>query len=398
MTTTTARYGLTKINVLTDNVDVVTDFNNNADAIDLKLGTQVCTSSTRPSSPVQGMLAFETDTSYTRVWKGSAWQTAGNAVTTSGARPANPIQGDEVYETDTGFTRSRGSSAWNGFLPAFVNASAPANPIAGDLFYATDIDAVVRYTGSGWRITSIVPCTSTTRPSVNRGPGSAIYETDTTRLLVWNGTAWEQKAFSNYVCTSSTHPASPFTGLEIFETDTGLNAVYNGTNYMYGLQQLAPTQSVSAAASVTFSGLPAVNRLMIMWRLRSSTAGTSLQLQIDNDTTSGHYVWAKNAAHSGSSSTSASTGDTHIEIGTIAGNSTANYFGCGTLFVNGWNATNGFCNTDSISNAWDSATSTAYWVENQGGLYVGTAVAHTSLKILPGGGTVTGEITIYGGP
>lgn len=397
MTTTTARYGLTKINPASDNVDVVVDFNNNADAIDLKLGTQVCTSSTRPSSPVQGMLAFETDTTFTRVYKGAAWQSAGNAVGSSGSRPASPIQGDMLYETDTTFMRTRGAAAWNGFIPSATASAMPANPIQGDICYVSDKVAIATYNGTQWFYTSIIPCLSSSRPGANIKAGTAIYETDTTRLLVYNGASWEQKAFGVFVCTSSTHPASPFQGIEIYETDTGLSAVYNGSNYMYGVQQLAPAQSVSAAASVTFSGLPAVNRLMLAWRLRSSTAGTSLGIQIDGDTTSGHYIWAKNSAHNAGVSAASSSGDTHIEIGTIAGNSTANYFSCGTLFINGWNATNGFCNTDSISNAWDNNT-TSYWVENQGGMYVSTAVAHTSVKLIPGSGTFTGEVVVYGGP
>lgn len=397
MTTFTARWGFPQIVIspTSDNVDVVTDFNTPWATLDTKL-YGVCTSSTRPSSPVQGQHTFETDTGFTRVWTGSAWKTAGNAVGTSGARPASPIQGDEFYETDTGYSRSRGSSAWNGFLPSLANASPPANPIAGDLFYASDIDAVVRYTGSGWRISSIVPCTSSTRPTVNRGTGSAIYETDTTRVLVWNGTTWEQKAFANYVCTSGTHPASPFTGLEIFETDTGLNAVYNGTNYMYGMQQLAPLQSVSAASNINFTGLPAVGRLMVFWRLRSSTAGAVLAVQIDGDTTSGHYIWAKTAVRSAAVSGSASSADTSAQIGTVAGSSTANYFSSGVATLNGWNSTNGYTNIVSSSSAWD--TTSSYWGEEQISLFTGSTVAHTSLKVITSSGTVTGEVVIYGGP
>lgn len=61
MTTTTTRYGLNKIVLASDNVDVVADFNTNWDAIDLKLGAQVCTFSTLPASPPQGMTAIATD-------------------------------------------------------------------------------------------------------------------------------------------------------------------------------------------------------------------------------------------------------------------------------------------------------------------------------------------------
>lgn len=70
-------------------------------------------------------------------------------------------------------------------------------------------------------------CTSTTRPA-SPNAGQEIYETDTTRLLVWSGTAWEQKAFATLVCTSSTRPAAPFQGMQIFETDTGNTSIWSG--------------------------------------------------------------------------------------------------------------------------------------------------------------------------
>lgn len=317
MTTATARYGFAKINVLSDNVDVVADFNNNWDGIDQRLGTQVCTSSTRPSSPVQGLEIYETDTGFTRTYKGAAWS-QGSTVATSGTRPVNPVQGDLLYETDT------------------------------------------------------------------------------LRVLLWSGSSWVNKAFANFVCTSGTHPASPFQGLEIYETDTGLNAVYSGSGYLYGLQQIVPTQNLSAAASVTFSGLPAVNRLLLVWRLRSSTAGASLSVQLDGDTTSGHYIWAKMTQRAAAVTAAASAADTSAQIGTVAGNGTANYYSSGETYFNGWNSTNGFCNLDSSSSCWD--TTSSYWIDKMGALYTGAAAAHTSVKVVPGAGTVTGEVTIYGGP
>jgi hypothetical protein len=398
MTTTTARYGLTKINVLSDNVDVVADFNNNWDAIDLKLGTQVCTSSTRPASPVQGMNIYETDTGYVRVYTGSAWKTAGNAVSTSSARPASPIQGDLLFESDTGYVRKYNGTTWTGVGEAnATSGSLPANPVQADLVYLNDIGAVAYYSGGAWHTCTLIVCTSTTRPTGSSlQTGSFIYETDTTRLLVYNGTSWVPKTFGNFVCTSTTHPSWAFQGLEIYETDTGLNAVYNGTNYLYGLQQLAPTQSVSAASSVTFSGIPPVNRVVLIWRLRSSTGGAVFSMQIDGDTTSGHYIWAKMGVRAAAVSGSGNAGDTAAQIGTVAGNGTANYFTSGVAFVNGWNSTNGYTNIVSSSSAWD--TTSSYWIENQGSLFIGSTVAHTSLKVLPNSGTITGEVTIYGGP
>jgi hypothetical protein len=358
MTTTTARYGLTKINVLTDNVDVVTDFNNNADAIDLKLGTQVCTSSTRPSSPVQGQLAFETDTGYVRKYNGTSWTTVGNANATSGSLPANPLQGDFVY--------------------------------------LTDIGAIAYYSGGAWHTASLIVCTSSTRPTGGSlQTGSFIYETDTLRLMVWNGSAWLHESGA-LVVTSSTHPATGGQGKFIYETDTHGLAVYSGSNYLYTMTQIAPTQNVSAASSVTFSGIQPVRALLLMWRLRSSTAGSLFSMQIDSDTTVANYWTTKLGWHNGtlSGTTQTQPNPAGVEIGTVAGNTTANYFGSGECLIQGWNATNGFCTTKSSSAAWDS--SSGYWREEQQGIYIGSTVAHTALKVLPAAGTITGEVSLYG--
>lgn len=399
MTTTTARYALTKLNTDgSDTINVVTDFNNNTDALDLRLGFQVSTSSTRPSSPGTGYTTFETDTKFSRVYNGSAWQTAGNAVATSGARPANPIQGDEFYETDTGYTRSRGSSAWNGILPSLADTSQPANPIAGDLFYASNIDAVIRYTGSAWKITSIIPCTSSTRPTANLAAGVAAYETDTKRFIVYSGSAWEQKAFANFVCTSSTHPASPFTGLEIYETDSGLSAVYNGTGYEYSMQQIAPTQVLLAnTASITFTGISGLyTRLMLFWRGRSDTTGPfDILMQLDANTGS-NYLWTKNEESNGTQGSShGGAATTSIKIGVI-GAGTTSYFASGHQTIDGWANSTGFATT--VGPYTNFGSTTTDWAGVAGGQF-NVVGPHSSVKVLPSSGNLApgSQISLYAG-
>lgn len=324
---------------------------------------------------------------------------------TSSARPTNTYKGQIVYEHDTGRyaqnTGTKASPVWTYMSHQAIVANSSAMPTggltAGEQAYVSDVITTAYYSGTAWHYTAPIVCTSTTRPAgAALQTGTLIYETDTLRLLVWNGSTWVPKTFGNFVCTSSTHPSWAFQGLEIYESDTGLNAVYTGSNYLYGLQQLAPTQALSGAASVTFSGLPAVNRLLVVWRLRSSTSGTPLILRIDGDSTIGHYVWAKMTARAAAATASGNAGDGNAQIGTVAGSSTANYFSSGETWINGWNSTNGFCNLDSSSSCWDSSGS--YWIDKMGSLYTGTAAAHTSINIQPGSGTLTGEITVYGGP
>ena len=362
MTTATARYSLNKIVLGTDNVDVVNDFNVNWDAIDLKLGSQVCTSSTRPASPVQGMQIYETDTGATRTYTGSAWSTSDILVGTSSSRPANPILGDYLYETDTG--------------------------------------AFAVYVGSGnWRYRNVFNCTSGTRPT-SVASGAAIYETDTKRFLIYNGASWEQKAFGTFVCTSGTHPASPFQGLEIFETDTGLSATYNGTAYLYGLQQAAVTQVLgSTTASITFSGLPAINGYMLKWSARMSDANAAEQLYLRfNGDTGSNYLWevnqANNAAVAGTTSGAAVA---FIQAGTVTANSaTANYWATGFVIVN-CGGTGMYTTATSYGSAF--ATTTNMWAGVYGGQWNSTATV-TSITMLGATGSfLTGSrFSLYAMP
>lgn len=78
MATNTSKLGLIK----PDFVDVVdvSDLNSNADDIDAAVGAAIVTSATRPGSPWSGQIIFETDTSKTLVWNGTAWVEAGSTI------------------------------------------------------------------------------------------------------------------------------------------------------------------------------------------------------------------------------------------------------------------------------------------------------------------------------
>lgn len=63
----------------------------------------VCTSSTRPASPVAGMTIFETDTGNLSVYSGSAWVPVGIAT---------------------------GTGAWTTYTPTFTNLTSPTGSFA----------------------------------------------------------------------------------------------------------------------------------------------------------------------------------------------------------------------------------------------------------------------------
>ena len=57
----------------------------------------VCTSSNRPANPFDGMMIYETDTNFVRIWNGTAWKTLSYSDYTSGS----VIQVQSTTKTDT---------------------------------------------------------------------------------------------------------------------------------------------------------------------------------------------------------------------------------------------------------------------------------------------------------
>lgn len=67
---------------------------------DLAARVQTCTSSTRPESPSEGALIYETDTDKLLAWDGSAWNPVSGAATYSASEPANPNVGSIWVDSD----------------------------------------------------------------------------------------------------------------------------------------------------------------------------------------------------------------------------------------------------------------------------------------------------------
>lgn len=94
--------------------------NDNMTKLDADAGAYVCTSSTRPATPYNGKIIFETDTRKTMVYKSAttSWEpvdSQGKIVANAAARDAlfaSPVQGTKVFRTDTGVTETY-YAAWN---------------------------------------------------------------------------------------------------------------------------------------------------------------------------------------------------------------------------------------------------------------------------------------------
>lgn len=121
-----------------------------------------------------------------------------------------------------------------------VICTAATRPTGGALYeglfiYETDTDRVYVYNGTEWVPRgSTVVCTSTTRPVTSVYDGMEIYETDTDRFYVYNGTTWVSITPTR-ICTSSTRPTGAllFDGLAIYETDTNRPYIYDGSAWEY---------------------------------------------------------------------------------------------------------------------------------------------------------------------
>ena len=115
---------------------------------------------------------------------------------TSVTRPTDTYGGQGIYETDTGRiavnTNTKASPTWTYVTSTLLYVTSSTRPtlglVNGLLIYESDTKALAIYTGS-WRYLTAVICTSSTRPA-SPTAGEEIYETDTLRTLKWSGSAW----------------------------------------------------------------------------------------------------------------------------------------------------------------------------------------------------------------
>ena len=95
-------------------------------------------------------------------------------------------------------------------------------------------------------------------------------------------TQWPAVTTGTIICTSSTRPASPFEGQQIYETDTDLEYVYNGSSWV-------PPTSVTPSISNYWSSISATGFS------QATVAGTPTTVEHDSgdisfDTSTGEYT------------------------------------------------------------------------------------------------------------
>lgn len=138
---------------------------------------------------------------------------------------------------------------------------------------------------------------------------------------------------------STAHPASPVTGQQVLETDTGLTAQWNGTAWVYPPQRLDQKLLTGTAGSITLhvpTG-PAFSTLRVAWTARGDNASpaTFMCVQFNGDTTATHYLWQNNQAHDATAGPGNGGAATNlIQVGTMAAASAVSgYVGGGAFTV-----------------------------------------------------------------
>ena len=137
MATTTTKLALTKPDG-TDLVDIAV-LNANADKIDTASGAFICTSTTRPASPWNGQLIFETDTLNVLVYRTSttSWSIVGGS-TISSTPPAGAGNGNFWWDSDNGilyvYYNDGNSAQWVSVMPSQTTIDVANNVIINGAF------------------------------------------------------------------------------------------------------------------------------------------------------------------------------------------------------------------------------------------------------------------------
>jgi len=196
------------------------------------------------------------------------------------------------------------------------------------------------------------------------------------------------------VCTSSTRPASPYDGQVIYETDTDKTLVYNGSAWVYlstsranpsGLD-LIKTQTIgSAVSSVTVSDVfsSTYDNYKIMVTAGSSSASVDMWMTLGSTSTGYYYGLNYNIFNSTASATGASNAAKWAYAGSSTGTSISINADLLSPFLNEYTFFSSIVTSDG-------------YVGTGGGL-LGNTTSYTAFTITPSSGTLTGgTIAVYG--
>lgn len=406
MATTTTRLGLDKP-AYADAADIAV-LNQNFDDIDAAVGMRVVTSTTRPATPWNGQIIFETDTNYTLVWDsaGAAWKQIGGAavVCTSSTRPASPLNGQLIYETDTRklLVYNTSGAAWRiPFLTYnvadFTALAALTGMVSGQTAFVVEGDVTMMYDGTAWVQQSVaIFATSAARDTAYakasaayRVQGVQAYQTDT-------GITYNYAALYNVSTNPGGRDAAGWYSTTkvdgLVPVQPTSVAVAGGTATANALGMVSFTTATSISLNGVFTSTYNSYKMIIRISAQSAAAGLGYRYRnagTDNST-SNYYQTVLWNRSTGATQTSNST-------------NTANYFF-------GWNntltASYLYWTGDIINPAVPSKKhlygkgsgddSTSYYVTDMASMFNLNNSTFDGITIFPSAGNVTGTIQIFG--
>lgn len=203
-------------------------------------------------------------------------------------------------------------------------------------------------------------------------------------------------AMGAFAVTSTTHPTAPTAGMRIYETDTGLEAYWSGTTWVYPPQLIKQVVLTLSQPSITIPVPAGPNNLHGIYTARKDTGGGGAfcWMRFNNDS-SAHYQW-DNQIGNNAPGTSGASLLTYLQMGLCAGASdTAGYFGVGSFSIG--NSSSAAVAKSIHSTASLICNGTTYYLSEFGGVW-NQAAALTSITLLPDSGNLVANSTfaLYG--
>ena len=138
-----------------------------------------------------------------------------------------------------------------------ISANSPAA-----LSFGSEHHGQIRLTPSAGSHTFQVRGYANTASGVFRGASASGFPPAFLRVSkIVTATQWPAVTTGTIICTSSTRPASPFAGQQIYETDTSKSLIYNGTAWVAPQAQTVPPMCKATKSAV--QSIPAATATVI---------------------------------------------------------------------------------------------------------------------------------------
>jgi hypothetical protein len=274
---------------------------------------------------------------------------------------------DEQYGSDPGISRTE---------IEIVQGLAAASPVArADSYFSTANPAYKP--GAWYRLADV-------RVNVVDGILPAGQITETFQYVTIGGRT---------LCLSTARPSSPVLADRIYETNTGLNRQWDGTNWVLIPTVIYQNTLSGSTASITITIPSSVKSFRIAWTARGDNAVQAqyFEARVNGDT-GANYGWETSQANNATMSATSGTAQTFAMAGLLLGASAAaGAFASGTIDFVGWDSPH----ANNLGYTFSSqalGTGVGNYFANTGGGLYGGGVAYTTVTLLPQSGNfVTGS-------